>query len=212
MLEVRSQKLETFLTKTKKFLQRYYYILLHLKKKKMGFIDIVIAALLVFGFYKGFKNGLFVELASIVAFFIGIFIAIKFSYITGDFLERTIHWSSKTIKVTAFIITLIGVVVAIHLSAKILSGIANFAFLGLANTIAGGVFSVLKSIILIGIILSLFQKVNINNMLISKETQDNSLFFNPCMKTSEVLLPILTDWFVDLKQKVSEMDEKDSAQ
>ncbi|MDI9310003.1 MAG: CvpA family protein [Limnohabitans sp.] len=178
----------------------------------MGFIDIVIAALLVFGFYKGFKNGLFVELASIVAFFIGIFIAIKFSYITGDFLERTIHWSSKTIKVTAFIITLIGVVVAIHLSAKILSGIANFAFLGLANTIAGGVFSVLKSIILIGIILSLFQKVNINNMLISKETQDNSLFFNPCMKTSEVLLPILTDWFVDLKQKVSEMDEKDSAQ
>ena len=34
----------------------------------MGFIDIIIGALLVFGFYKGFKNGLFVELASLVVF------------------------------------------------------------------------------------------------------------------------------------------------
>lgn len=167
----------------------------------MGFIDIIIGALLVFGFYKGFKNGLFVELASFVAFFLGIFIAIKFSYITGDFLEKTFHWSSKTIKVAAFIITLIGVVIAIHLSAKLLSGIASLAFLGLVNTIAGGIFGALKTAILIGIVLNLFQKVNVNNMLVSKETQDSSLLFNPCMKTSELLLPILSDWFTDLKDK-----------
>lgn len=36
----------------------------------MGFIDIVLGALLAYGLYKGLKNGLFVELASLISFFI----------------------------------------------------------------------------------------------------------------------------------------------
>jgi membrane protein required for colicin V production len=45
-------------------------------------------------------------------------------------------------------------------------------------------------------------------MLVSKETQENSILFNPCIKTSEVLLPTLTDWFTNLKGKVA--DDKES--
>ncbi|WP_136667254.1 CvpA family protein [Flavobacterium sp. H122] len=174
----------------------------------MGFIDIIIGALLVFGFYKGFKNGLFVELASLVAFFVGIFIAIKFSYIVSEALEKNVSWSPKTTQVFAFIITLGIVIVVIHLLAKVLSGIASFAFLGWANTLAGGVFGALKTALIVGVILNLFQKVNINDMLISKETQESSLFFNPCMKTSETLLPVLGDWFTDLKEKTQEWETK----
>ncbi|MES2813197.1 MAG: CvpA family protein [Bacteroidota bacterium] len=174
----------------------------------MGFIDIVIAALLVFGFYKGFRNGLFVELASLVAFFAGIFVAIKFSYVVAGIFEKNVSWSPKTIQVFAFIITLGIVILLIHLAAKALSGLASFAFLGWANTLGGGVFGALKTAIFIGIILNLFQKININNMLVSKETQESSLFFTPCVKTAETLLPVLGDWFTDLKEKASEMDAK----
>ncbi len=173
----------------------------------MGIIDIVLAALLVFGFYKGLKNGLFVELASLISFIVGIYIAIKFSYVVSGFLAKNVSWSPKTIQITAFVITLMIVIVIIHLLAKALTGFAGLAFLGWANSLAGGVFAAIKTALLIGIILSLFQKINVNYMLVSKETQENSLLFNPCVKTSEVLLPVLTDWFVDLKTKVSE-DEK----
>lgn len=175
----------------------------------MGFIDIIIGALLVFGFYKGFKNGLFVELATLIAFFVGIYIAIKFSYIASGILEKNVSWSPKTIQVFAFILTLGLVFLGIHLLAKLLSGIANFAFLGWANTLVGGVFGALKTALLIGVVLNLFQKVNINDMFISKETQESSLFFNPCMKTSEVFLPILSDWFTDLKEKTKEWENKE---
>lgn len=163
----------------------------------MGFIDIILAALLVFGLIRGLRNGLFVELASLVSFFIGIYIAVKFSYIVGGFIG-----DSKTAKVAAFVITLIIVVVAIHLLAKVFSGIASFVFLGWLNKLGGAVFAVLKTALLLGIVLSLFQKVNINDALISKETQEKSLLFNPVLKTSEMLLPVLTDWFKDLKEKV----------
>ena len=165
----------------------------------MDIIDIVFAVLLVFSAFRGLRNGLFVELASLISFFIGIYIAVKFSYLVGGFIG-----DSKTAKVAAFIITLIIVVVAIHLLAKVFSKIADFVFLGWLNKLGGAVFAVLKTILLLGIVLSLFQKVNIDNALVSKETQDKSLFFNPILKTSEVLLPVLTDWFKDLKSSVAE--------
>ncbi len=164
----------------------------------MDIIDIVIGALLAFAAFRGLRNGLFVELASLVSFFVGIYIAVKFSYIVVAFIG-----DSKTAKVAAFIITLLIVVVVIHLLAKVFSKIASFVFLGWLNKLGGAVFGTLKTILLLGIILSLFQKVNINDTFISKETQEKSLFFNPILKTSEVLLPVLTDWFKDLKQKVA---------
>ncbi|WP_395065347.1 CvpA family protein [Flavobacterium sp.] len=163
----------------------------------MGFIDIVLGALLVFGLIRGLRNGLFVELASLISFFVGIYIAVKFSYIVGGFIG-----DSKTAKVTAFVITLILVVVAIHLLAKVFSTVASTLFLGWLNKLGGAFFAVLKTTLLLGVVLSLFQKVNFNNALISKETQEKSLFFNPILKTSEVLLPVLTDWFKDLRSKI----------
>lgn len=168
----------------------------------MDFIDIIIAALLVFGLIRGLRNGLFVELASLVSFFIGIYIAVKFSYIVGAFIGE-----SKSAKVTAFVITLVLVVIAIHLLAKVFSGIASFVFLGWLNKLGGAVFATLKTALLLGIVLSLFQKVNLNNTIVSKETQENSLFFNPLLKTSEIMLPVLKDWFVDLREKVQPKSE-----
>ncbi len=168
----------------------------------MDIIDIIIAALLVFGLIRGLRNGLFVELASLVSFFIGIYIAVKFSYVVGAFIGE-----SKSAKVTAFVITLVLVVIVIHLLAKVFSGIASFVFLGWLNKLGGAVFATLKTALLLGIVLSLFQKVNLNNTIVSKETQEKSLFFNPLLKTSEIMLPVLKDWFVDLREKVQPKSE-----
>lgn len=164
--------------------------------ENMDFIDIVLAGLLGYSAYKGLKNGLFVELASLISFFIGIYIAVKFSYVVSAFIGE-----SKSAKVAAFVITLIGVIYGIHLLAKVFSGIANFVFLGWLNKLGGAFFAILKTTLLLGIVLSLFQKVNINDALVSKETQEKSLFFNPILKTSEFMLPVLTDWFKGLKEK-----------
>lgn len=160
----------------------------------MGFIDIVLGVFLVLGLIKGLRNGLIVEFASFISFFVGIYIAVKFSSLLGD---------SKTAKVTAFIIILILVMIGIYLLAKVLSKIASSLFLGGVNKIGGAFFAVLKTILFLGVILSLFQKVNINNALISKKTQENSLLFNPILKTSEFMLPVLNDWFKNLGHKIS---------
>jgi membrane protein required for colicin V production len=160
----------------------------------MSFIDIILGGLLVFGLIRGLRNGLIIEFASLISFFVGIYIAVKFSSLLGD---------SKTAKVTAFIIILIIVILGIRLLAKLLSKIASTLFLGWLNKLGGAVFATIRMALFLGVILSLFQKVNINNALISKETQKKSLFFNPVLKTSEFMLPVLTDWFKDLGKKIT---------
>lgn len=172
----------------------------------MGFLDIILGSLLVWGFIKGFRNGLFVELASLISFIIGIYLAIKFSYVVKSIVANIVSWSPKTIQVTAFVLTLVLVVVGIHLLAKLFTNLASFAFLGWVNSLGGAFLATLKTILLLGTVLGLFQKVNINNALIAKETQDKSLFFTPVLKTSELLLPVLSDWFKDLKNKTSGND------
>lgn len=163
----------------------------------MSFIDIFLGVLLGYGIFKGIKNGLIVEFASLISFFVGIYIAVKFSSVVGSFIG-----DSKSAKVFAFVLTFILVVIGIHLLAKVFSKIASALFLGLINRIGGAIFGGLKTALILGVVLSLFQKVNINDALISKETQESSFFFNPILKTSEFMLPVLSDWFKDLKEKV----------
>ena len=165
----------------------------------MVFIDVFLGVFLVYGLYKGFKNGLIIELASLISLFVGLYIAVKFSGVVGNALGSGIS-ESKTGKVIAFVVTFFLIVVGIHFLAKLLSKIVSIVFLGWLNTLGGIVFSVLKTVLILGVVLSLFQKVNYEDALLSKETQEASVFFNPVLKTSEFLLPVVTDWFDKLKK------------
>ena len=169
----------------------------------MSFIDIVFAILLCFAVYKGLKNGLFVEVASFVALILGIYLAIIFSNLVGAVFTGIFpSWNLKYIEITAFIITFLLVVIGIHLSAKILTKLADFAFLGWINKFAGVIFSLLKTILALSVVLFIFEKVNINNMLISKETQDNSIFYNPIQNISKAIYPTIEGWYDSLKTGV----------
>ncbi|TXI61041.1 MAG: CvpA family protein [Flavobacterium sp.] len=169
----------------------------------MSFIDIVFAVLLGFAVYKGLKNGLFVEVASFVALILGIYLAIKFSNLVGAiFSGFAPSWNPKYIEIIAFIITFLLVMIGIHLSAKILTKLADFAFLGWINKFAGVIFSLLKTILALSIVLFIFEKVNINNMLLSKETQDNSIFYNPIQNISKAIYPTIEGWYEELKKEV----------
>lgn len=168
----------------------------------MSLLDIILGLFLVLGLYKGLKNGFFIELASLLSLFVGIFVAVKFSYLVVRFFPAT--WSTKTIKILAFIAVFILIIIVIHQIAKVLSGLASAAYLGWLNKIGGAVFATIKTILILGLLLIFIQKLNFNNLLISKKTQSESLFFNPILKTTSFTLPLLTDWFIDLKKSTTD--------
>lgn len=166
----------------------------------MGILDIILGIFLAYGLIRGIWNGFFVEFASLISLMLGIYIAIKFSFITAEFLSDLFSWNPKTIAILAFILTFIAVVLGVSLLAKFFTTIANFASLGIFNKIAGGVFGVIKMCLILSFVLALFQKINFNNTFAEKETLDNSLFYHPILKISEFVFPVFEEWFAELKK------------
>lgn len=166
----------------------------------MSFLDIVLGSLLVYGLYKGIRNGLFVEVASLISLLLGIYIAVKFSIATAEIISGFLHWNPKTIQITAFIVTFIIVIIGVYLLAKFLTGIADFAQLGWINKLGGGFFRILKTVLIVSIFLNLFEKINFNNTFAEKETLDNSIFYRPIQKTAGFIYPSVGKWYDELKK------------
>jgi membrane protein required for colicin V production len=155
----------------------------------MNIFDIIITALLLFGFVRGLVKGLFVEVASLVALIGGVYGAIHFSYLISNFLKEYVTWNTEYISLAAFAITFIVIIVVISLLGKALTKIANFASLGIINKILGGVFGVLKIGLILSVVFIFFGKMNETIPFIKKETLEESILYRPVKKITPTIFP-----------------------
>lgn len=167
----------------------------------MNTFDIVIAALLLFGFIRGFSKGLFMELASLIALIAGIYGAIHFSYLAENLLINWVDWDEEYITITAFACTFIVIVVTIALVGRLFTKIADFAALGILNKILGGAFGALKYGLILSVIFIVFDKLNKNIPFVSEEKTEDSLLFIPVRDLAPMLFSdFLTVEDIDLEE------------
>jgi membrane protein required for colicin V production len=145
----------------------------------MGILDIILGGLLAFGFYKGWKNGVLVEIASVVALIAAFYGAIHLSYIASGYLSEQLDWNETFIKITAFAVTFLAILFGVNLLGKLLSKVADFALLGMLNRIAGGIFGMVKVAITLGVLLSFLERANQPLDLIAPEFFEQSVLYEP---------------------------------
>ena len=157
----------------------------------MSIIDIILTALLLFGFIRGLFKGLFVEIASLVALVLGVYGAIHFSYFASGFLESKVDWNEKTINIVAFAITFVVIVLVIGLAGKALTKLADFAALGLINKLAGAVFGALKIGLILSVLLGVFHKMNNTLPFMQKEDLEKSMLYEPIKSLAPIIFPTI---------------------
>ncbi|MFY0602301.1 MAG: CvpA family protein [Flavobacteriaceae bacterium] len=155
----------------------------------MNIFDIVLAALLIYGFIKGFMKGLFVEVASLIAIVGGVWGALHFSYFAASLLKQYVDWEENYISLTAFAITFIVIVIAVSSLGKLFTKLADFAALGLVNKIAGGVFGLLKTAFILSILLIFFNRINTSFSFVERETLENSILYKPVKSIAPTIFP-----------------------
>lgn len=165
----------------------------------MELLDLFLGALLVYGVVRGIWNGFFIELASLLSLLLGIWAAIKFSYVMRSILQDHAEWNPRTIQVIAFVLTFILVVIGITILAKVLSTVVSAAGLGIFNKIFGGVFGMVKMALMISVALNLFGKLNSGVAIVEQQTMDDSLFYNPIQKMAAKLYPTIENWYLSVK-------------
>jgi membrane protein required for colicin V production len=155
----------------------------------MSVIDIVLAAIILFGLVRGFMKGLFVEAASLVSLIAGVYGAIHFSNFASDFLQTKVDWNEKTINIVAFAVTFVIIVLAIALAGKALTKLADFAALGIINKLLGAAFGALKLGLILSVLLIVFDRFNSTIAFTDEETLDESVLYKPVKSLVPMIFP-----------------------
>ncbi len=163
----------------------------------MNNFDIIVGIILAFALFKGFRNGLVTELASIAALILGLLGAIFFSDITAQYLSQ--HINSSHLGLISFLVTFILIVIAVHFIAKMVNKLLNAIALGFVNRLLGALFSVLKYAFVISVLLAVLNGFDKDNNIISGKQKKESVLYGPVSDLAPQIFPYLH--FDDLKRK-----------
>ncbi|MDO4461504.1 MAG: CvpA family protein [Bacteroidia bacterium] len=154
----------------------------------MTTFDIIVLIISFASFFFGMKQGLIKEVVGLVGIIVAIWIATKFSYITYDFLAPYIE-DPSICPIIAFVATVIIALIVIDIAANAISRIVSATFiLSSINRIGGAVFSVIKSLFLIGCVLWIFETYVDASLLVSPSQQESSYTYKPIkMFTSTII-------------------------
>jgi membrane protein required for colicin V production len=156
----------------------------------MNWLDIILGVLLAFAVFRGFKNGIFIEVASIAALVLGVWIAVKFSGLTEVWISDELKWDSNHLELVAFIITFILVVVLVHIVAKLADKLFKAIALGLLTRLSGMVVGLIKTAFILSILLVIVEKVEFYTIdIIPVKVKNNSILYSPVKKFAPNILP-----------------------
>jgi membrane protein required for colicin V production len=159
----------------------------------MGILDIVFIIPIVWLAYIGFKKGLIVELSTLVALILGVFVSLHFSDITAELLTDLFDLKTKYLKLISFVLTFILVVIAVNLIGKLIERFINMVSLSFLNKSAGGVFGVLKAVVFLSLIVFFIEKVDKEKVILSTELTQNSIFYTYIQPIAPTMINTFSD-------------------
>ncbi len=154
----------------------------------MNFLDIILALPIILLAFAGYKKGLIKEIASLAALILGIYFAIYFSEVVAGLLLEHFDINHKYVFIIAFILTFIGVVLAVSIIGRLLDKVASLAALGFINKFLGFIFGFLKGVIIMSVLILLFNMIDSNAKILKEDTRDGSMLYAPISKIAPLIL------------------------
>jgi membrane protein required for colicin V production len=176
----------------------------------MSVLDIILAALILFGLVRGLMKGFFVEIASLVALVAGVYGAIHFSNYAATLIDENSQWDEKTVNILAFAATFVIIVLVIALAGKALTKLASFAALGILNKLLGAIFGALKIAVILSVILLVFDSLNRAIPFTDEETIEESILYEPVKSLVPMIFPVILEKKKELEREKEEVPEEET--
>lgn len=166
----------------------------------MNWIDIIVLIPLIWFAYKGFRNGFLMEIVSLAALFLGLFVSYKFSdlislWLTGTTLAKPISFS------LCFILT----IVLVNLLGRILKRALKPVLSEFLDKGLGVLFGVLKVVLVAGVLFYFIDSVDKKEIFIKHEVKEDSVAYK---YLSPVMSHVL-EWKESREQECSENEPKE---
>jgi len=159
----------------------------------MNWVDLLLIIPLLWGLYKGFSKGFIIEAATLIAFVLAIWGAVKFHDFLSSWMADSLGWTSKYLPVISFAVIFIGVILIVIGIAKLAEKFVKAVSLGFLNKLGGAIFGMLKFGLLMSMIIFFLDAINKTVAVMPDETKRNSLLYSHVQKIAPTVIPGLNE-------------------
>ena len=153
----------------------------------MNYLDIIIAAPLLYGLLKGFSNGIVKEVTSLSALLIGVYIAVNFSeFLEPKFID-ILDGYQEFVPVLAFGVLFIVSVLCVKALGFVVDKLTQVLALGVFSRLFGGVFGFSKVVVIFSFLVFFITDYN----LVNKQAKEDSVLFEPLVDIANIITPQL---------------------
>ena len=126
----------------------------------MNILDIIILICLIPAVIQGLRKGFISQVISIISLIAGIWASVRFADLASQWLAQYITASEQILKITSFILIMVLVFIVLGLVGRLLEATINLVMLGWVNRLLGMCFSLMKTLLILGLLVLAFNSLN----------------------------------------------------
>ncbi|MFI3270389.1 MAG: CvpA family protein [Rikenellaceae bacterium] len=155
----------------------------------MNIIDIIILAILAYALFSGAREGVIVQVCSLLGIVLGLYLGSTYSDSAADFFGVKGEYRLMI----GYAIVVVATILVVVVTANLVRGVLKIAGLGIFDSILGVVLSLCKYLLIMSVLFRVFNGVNgVFNIFSDKELA-RSKFYYPIADITEWITPAW-DW------------------
>jgi membrane protein required for colicin V production len=160
----------------------------------MGIFDIIILIPLVWFTIQGFRKGLVVEIAGLAGLVLGVYGAIRFSPLIGEYLNEYLSVDAQWMTILSFALGFILILLTIRLIAKAVEKLLDLTALSGLNKITGAVFGLVKIGIIVSLLVYVFDVANSKFTMVTPEQKEETKVYKFISDNLPIYVPVIKDF------------------
>ena len=144
--------------------------------------------ILIYGSYKGFKNGIVGELLSFLGILLGIYLSKTYYPIVDEYLATIFDSTNQLVSLISVILIFSVTIILTKILSKVITKALNVMALGLLNKLIGSIFGLLKYLLILCIITFIFSQANDVFVFIETNKIEETQIFSKIQKINDYIL------------------------
>ena len=154
----------------------------------MNLIDSICLIILIYGSYKGFKNGIVGEVLSFLGILLGIYLSKTYYLVIDEYLVTVFDSTNQLVSIISVILIFSVTIILSKILSKVITKALNVMALGLLNKLIGSVFGLLKYLLILCKMTFVFSKANDIFVIIEKNKIEETQIFSKVQKINDYVL------------------------
>lgn len=154
----------------------------------MNYLDIILFSFLSAGLIRGFLKGFIYEIAVLGCLFLGYYFGFRLANWIAPMVQKVIHVDGNLLRYISAMVVWIGISIGIFFLAKLFEGLINIVALGIFNKIAGGIFGLMKHLLIAAVVIYFFNKPDTKYKWMDPDTKAASKLYYPVLKVATIVI------------------------